>query len=86
VQDNFPAFDNDFNFDTDNIEIGGDHVFMIMVYPVDPQYFIHASSMVSRHLAEDFAKNPKPKGFHEMVHIAPHSYGEVFGETAFDTL
>jgi hypothetical protein len=62
VQDECPAFDDDLNFDADNIEIEeGDHVFMAMVHPVDPQHFVPALSMVSRCLAEAFAKDLKPK-------------------------
>jgi hypothetical protein len=57
VQDNSPAFDDDLNFDADNIEIeGSDHVFMALVHPVNPQHFIHDLSMVFRHLAEAFTK------------------------------
>jgi hypothetical protein len=87
VQDESPVFDNDLNFDADNIEIEeGDQVFMAIVHPVDSQHFICALSMVSRHLAEAFAKNSMPKGFHDTVPTALHSYKDVFSETAFDTL
>jgi hypothetical protein len=37
VQGECPAFDDDLEFDADHIEIKeGDHVFMAMVHPVDP--------------------------------------------------
>jgi hypothetical protein len=63
AQDEGPAPDNDLRFDVDDIEVEeGDHVFMAMVHPVDPQHFIRASCTVSRHLAEALAKNSMPKG------------------------
>jgi hypothetical protein len=81
------AFDDNLKFDADHIEIEeGDHVFMVMVHPVDPQHFLHASSTVSGRLAEASAKNSTPKGFHEIVPTALHSYEDVFRETAFDTV
>jgi hypothetical protein len=61
-----------------------DCVFMVMVHPVYPHHFICASSTASRCLAKTFAKNPKPKGFHEMVPTAFHGYVNVFSEMAFD--
>jgi hypothetical protein len=87
VQEEYLAFDDDLDFDADNIEIEeGDSIFIVMVHPVDPQHFVCASSMVSRCLAEAFAKNLKPKGFHEMVPTTLHSYKDVFSETAFNTV
>jgi hypothetical protein len=87
VQGECPAFDDDLEFDADHIEIEeGDRVFMAMVHPVDPQHFVRASSTVSGSLAEASAKNSMPKGFHEIVPAALHSYEDVFSETAFDTL
>jgi hypothetical protein len=87
VQGECPAFDNDLEFDADHIEIEeGDHVFMVMVHPVDPQHFVHASSTVSGRLAKASMKNSMPKGFHEIVPAALHSYEDVFSEMAFDTL
>jgi hypothetical protein len=84
VQDNSPAFDNDLNFNADNVGIKeGDCVFMAMVHPVNPQHFVHASSTVSQCLAKAFAKNLKPKGFHETVPPVLHSYENVFSKTAF---
>jgi hypothetical protein len=53
---------------------------------VDPQHFVHASSTVSRHLAEVFAKNSKPKDFHDIVPTSLHAYADIFSETAFDSL
>jgi DNA integrity scanning protein DisA with diadenylate cyclase activity len=41
---------------------------------------------VSRCLAKAFAKNSKPKGFHETIPSTLHSHEDVFSETAFDTL
>jgi hypothetical protein len=87
VQDESLAFDDDLNFDADNVEIKeGDRVFMVMVHPVDSQHFIHALSMVSGHLAKAFAKNLMQKGFHNIVPTALHSNEDVFNETAFKTL
>jgi hypothetical protein len=87
VQGECLAFDDDLEFDADHIEIEeGDHVFMAMVHPVDPQHFVHASSTVSGRLAEASAKNSTPKGFYEIIPTALHSYEDVFSETAFDTL
>jgi hypothetical protein len=61
-------------------------VFMTMVHPVDPHHFVCASSTVSRHLAEAFAKNSKPKGFEDIVPTTLHEYADVFSDTAFDSL
>jgi hypothetical protein len=87
VQGKCPAFDDDLKFDADHIEIEeGDCVFMTMVYLVNPQHFVRASSTVSGRLAEASTKNSMPKGFHEIVPTALHSYEDVFSETTFDTL
>jgi hypothetical protein len=87
VQDTCPAFDNDLDSDVDDFTIEEDDcVFMIMVHPVDPHHFVHASSMVSGHLVEVFAKNSKPKGFEDIVLMSLHTYADVFRETAFDSL
>jgi hypothetical protein len=59
---------------------------MVIAHPVDPHHFVHASSMVSRHLAEAFAKNSKLKGFEDIVPMSLHTYADVFSETAFDSL
>jgi hypothetical protein len=59
---------------------------MTMVHPVDPHHFIRASSMVSRRLAEAFAKTSKPKGFEDIVPTSLHTYADVFSETVFDSL
>jgi hypothetical protein len=58
----------------------------MMVHPVDPQHFVHASSTVSRRLAEAFANNSKPKDFQDIVPTSLHAYTNVFSETAFDSL
>jgi hypothetical protein len=42
--------------------------------------------MVSRCLAEVFAKNSKPKGFENIVPTSLHTYADVFSEMAFDSL
>jgi hypothetical protein len=42
--------------------------------------------MMSRCLAEASTKNSKPKGFHETMPTALHTYADVFSKTAFDTL
>jgi hypothetical protein len=71
VQGKCLAFDDDLKFDADNIEIKeGDHIFMAMVHLVDPQHFVCASSMVSRHLAKASTKNSVPKGFHKIISTA----------------
>jgi hypothetical protein len=85
VQGEYPAFDDDLEFNADHIKIKeGDCVFMAMVHPVDPQHFVRALSTVSGCLAEASAKNSMPKGFHEIVPTALHSYEDVFSKTAFD--
>jgi hypothetical protein len=87
AQDTGPAFDNDLDSDIVNFTIEeDDRIFMTMVHPVDPHHFVHASSMVSRHLAEVFAKNSKPKGFEDIVLTSLHAYADIFSETAFDSL
>jgi hypothetical protein len=64
AQDTCLALDDDLDSDVDDVTIeGGDHVFMMMVYLVDPQHFVHASSTVSGCLVEAFANNSKPKDF-----------------------
>jgi hypothetical protein len=63
VQDTGPAFDDDLDSEVDDFTIEEDDcVFMVMVHVVDPHHFVCASSMVSRHLVEEFAKNSKLKG------------------------
>jgi hypothetical protein len=42
--------------------------------------------MVSRHLAEVFAKNSKPKGCEDIVPTSLHAYADIFSEMAFDSL
>jgi hypothetical protein len=87
VQGECPAFDDNLEFDADHIEIEeGDCVFMAMVHLVNPQHFVCASSTVSGCLAEASTKNSTPKGFHEIVPTALHSYEDVFSKMAFDTL
>jgi hypothetical protein len=78
--DNLDSEVDDFTIEED------DHVFTAVVHPVDPHHFVRASSMVSGHLAEAFAKNSEPKGFKGIVPTSPHSYADVFSETAFDSL
>jgi hypothetical protein len=86
AQGEYPAFDDDLEFDGDHIKIEeGDRVFMAMVHPVDPQHFVRTSSMVSGCLAEASMKNSTPKIFHKIVPTALHSYKNVFSEMAFDT-
>jgi hypothetical protein len=58
---------------------------MVMVHPVDPHHFVHASSTVSRHLAKAFAKNSKPNSFEDIVPASLHTYANI-SETAFDPL
>jgi hypothetical protein len=87
AQDTCPALDDDLDSDIDDIAIEeGDCVFMTMVHPVDPHHFVRASSTVSGHLAEAFAKNSKLKDFHDIVPTSLHAYADIFSETAFDSL
>jgi hypothetical protein len=87
AQDASPAFDDNLDSDVADIAIEeDDHVFMVMVHPVDPHHFVHASSTVSGRLAEVFAKNSELKGFEDIVPTSLHSYTNVFSETAFDSL
>jgi hypothetical protein len=87
AQDTCPALDDNLDSDVDDITIEeGDRIFMTMVHPVDPQHFVCASSTVSRRLAEAFAKNSKPKDFHDIVPTSLHAYADVFSETTFDSL
>jgi hypothetical protein len=87
VQDTCLAFDDNLDSEVDNFAIEeGDHVFMMMVHLVNPHHFVCASSTVSGHLAEVFAKNSKPKGFEDIVPTSLYAYANVFSETAFDSL
>jgi hypothetical protein len=87
AQDASLALDNDFDSEVDGFTIEeDDRVFTAVVHPVDPHHFVLASSMVSGHLAEAFAKNSKPKGFEDIVLTSLHTYANVFCETAFDSL
>jgi hypothetical protein len=87
VQDTCLAFDDDLDSEVDDFTIEeDDRVFMTMVHPVDPHHFVQASSTVSGHLAEAFAKNSKPKGFEDIVPMTLHEYADVFSETAFNSL
>jgi hypothetical protein len=87
AQDACPAFDDDLDSDLDDITIEeGNRIFMAMVHLVDPHHFICALSTVSGCLAEAFARNSKPKDFHDIVPPSLHAYADVFSETAFDSL
>jgi hypothetical protein len=87
AQDTCPTFDNDLDSEVNDFTIEeGDCVFMTMVHLVDPHHFVHASSTVSEHLAEAFAKNSKPKGFEDIVPMTLHEYANVLSETTFDSL
>jgi hypothetical protein len=87
AQDASLAFDNNLDSEVDNFTIEEDDcIFTAVVHPVDPHHFVCASSTVSRHLAEAFAKNSEPKGFEDIVPTSLHSYADVFSETAFDSL
>jgi hypothetical protein len=87
AQDLCPAFDDDLDSEVDDFAIEeDDRVFMTMVHPVDPHHFVRASSTVSGHLAEVFAKDSKPKDFEDIVPTSLHTYADVFSETAFDSL
>jgi hypothetical protein len=57
AQDTCLALDDDPDSDVDDVAIEeGDRVFMMMVHPVNPQHFVHASSMVSGRLVEAFVR------------------------------
>jgi hypothetical protein len=87
VQDTCPAFDNNLDSEVNNFTIEeSDRVFMAMVHPVNPHYFVHASSIVSGRLAEASAKNSKPKGFEDIVSTTLHKYADIFSETVFNSL
>jgi hypothetical protein len=87
VQGECLAFDDDLEFNADNIEIEEcDCIFIAMIHPVDPQHSVCASSTVSGCLAKALAKDSMPKGFHKIVPTALHSYEDVFSKTTFDTL
>jgi hypothetical protein len=87
AQDTCPAFDNNLDSEVDDFTIEEDDcVFMVMVHLVNPHHFVRASSTVSGHLVEVFAKNSKPKGFEDIVPTSLHTYADVFSETAFDSL
>jgi hypothetical protein len=86
VQDPGPAFDDDLDSEVNDFTIEEDDcVFIAMVHPVDPHHFIRASSTVSGHLVEAFAKNSEPKGFEDIVLTSLHSYADVFSETVRGT-
>jgi hypothetical protein len=83
AEDTGPAFDDDLDSEVNDFIIKeDDHVFMAMVHPVDPHHFVCASSTVSGHLVEAFAKNSKLKGFEDIVPMSLHTYANVFSETA----
>jgi hypothetical protein len=85
AQDTGPALDDDLDNEVDNFTIEeDDHVFMVMVHPVNPHHLIRASSTVSGRLVEVFAKNSQPKGFEDIVPTSLHTYADVFSETAPD--
>jgi hypothetical protein len=87
AQDMCPAFDDNLDSKVDDFTIKeGDHVFMVIVYLVDPHHFVRALSTASRCLAEAFAKKSKLKGFEDIVLMSLHTYADVFSETAFNSL
>jgi hypothetical protein len=78
AQDTCPALDDDLDSDVDDVIIEeDDRVFMMMVHPVDPHHFVCASSTVSGRLVEAFAKNSKPKDFHDIVPMSLHAYARL---------
>jgi hypothetical protein len=84
AQDIGLAFDDDLDSEVNDFTIEeDDRVFMAMVHPVDPH---RALRTVSKHLAEVFAKNSKPKGFEDIVLTSLHTYADVFSETALNSL
>jgi hypothetical protein len=67
VQGKCLALDDNLEFDADHIEIEeGDHVFMAMVHPVNPQHFVRASSMVS----SDTTWAPYPRVDHSRLKVS----------------
>jgi hypothetical protein len=74
AQDTGLAFDDDLDSEVNDFTIEeDDRIFMVMVHPVDPHHFVRSSSMVSRRLAEVFARNSKPKGFEDIVPTSLHA-------------
>jgi hypothetical protein len=59
---------------------------MVMVHLVDPHHVVCASSMMSRCLAEAFAKNSKQKNFEDIVPMSLHASADIFSEKTFDSL
>jgi hypothetical protein len=87
AQDTCPAFDDDLDSEVNDFTIKEDGcIFTMMVHPVDPHHFVHASSTVFGRLVEAFAKNSKPKGFEDIVLTTLHEYADVFSEIAFESL
>jgi hypothetical protein len=87
AQDTGLAFNDDVNSDVINFTTEEDDcIFMVMVHPIDSHHFVHASSTVSAHLAEAYAKNSKPKCFENTMPISLYTYADVFSKTAFDSL
>jgi hypothetical protein len=79
AQDTCLAFDDDLDSEVDDFTIEeDDRIFMTMVHLVNPHHFVRASSTVSGHLAEAFAKNSKPKGFEDIVPTTLHEYADDF--------
>jgi hypothetical protein len=79
AQDTGPAFDDNLDSEVDDFTIEEDDcVFMVMVHPVDPHYFVCASSTVSRCLAEAFTKNSKLNGYEDIVPMSLHTYANIF--------
>jgi hypothetical protein len=87
AQDLCLAFDDDLDSEVNDFTIEeDDQIFMAMVHLFDPHHVVRASSTVSRHLVEAFAKNSKLKDFEDMVPTSLHTYADVFSGTAFDSL
>jgi hypothetical protein len=79
VQDLCPAFGDNLDSEVDNFAIEEDDcIFMTMVHLVDPHHFVCASSMVSKCLAEAFAKDSKLKDFEDIVPTFLHTYADVY--------
>jgi hypothetical protein len=86
AHDSCPVFDDDLESKNDDFTIEeDDHIFMAMVHLVDPHHFVHASSTVSGHLAEEFSKNSKLKSFEDIVLTSLHAYANIFSEMAIDS-
>jgi hypothetical protein len=74
VQDKSLAFDNDLNFDTDNVKIEeGVHIFMAMVHPVNPQ--LNILFMLQAQCPDTWLKlSQRPQSQRDFVKLSPQHF------------